>query len=1095
MNFYGIIGFNFFKNYDTFVLDTIKMKILLNWNEDGINTEDPNYDNIEYEKQKGNGEQDQKEHEYYKINLYDYFNNIKYFNIYVDNHLYKGIVDTGTLNTILLNNSNIYNTTTDYNNKDTKTSIIIESVLKNKYKVNKTNINHINIITKDNHKIPVELNKYIYSGNLEYINKDVILLGLDFLLNKKLIFDLKNNILIIPKKYLNNTNEFNKKYDALNIGITNVQENQKSQNDNGNNHMDQIKIEDKCKEIYNQLKAKELNFVRITKELENDNVYMKDCKSTNDVIHKYAIKLLYGSNYLKKNDKNIEYEKRYNEVTEFFKKLNNEEKQNMLNKIVNSVLLLKRNDTIHDNNNNNNIINHQKQHSSNQGYEKASDIIHKFVNYEINNNVYSLHKFKSSNVNKNNPKSEEEEYKFLCNLYETHPEYSFEMLNDFKKELSSKKIPYNDCNDEKDIIKKVAHSRVFNNHKNNNKRKNVIVRKYSDDGNNIHTQIIIRGNGLNNNNNTSDDQDQNDYQYNNLDRMDDLFPNSIFSGLLKNFFIQNNNNNNNDGDGDYSSESFDQQNSSDDNQNDLFSELNNFFGFGNLADGMFGRKKKKKVLGFKTKEPQANLENNKENADDNITQAIKQEKDVDIIYLLNKVQKLNDINLKNFILQSLNNQNIRKILVDAVKKGYTNTYEQCKKENDNKSMLNKNVFSIFKKYNSSYICFDENKQNLKKFCNIKNIELRKNVHTNKTEIFIDDKILLTNRKNVFSLKNEDLCLLIKLEILRNKNNMDVLKTPITLCVNNLIDFVNLKEHNMLPKNYDHKYNNKGDNKYNNKGDNKYNNKGDSEYNKCDSEYNKCDSEYNKCDSEYNKCDSEYNKCDSEYNNKGDNKYNNKDYSEYNKGDHFNYHNYINNNNKERILYFFEIERTLMEKKIYENFINDLIFYTNNNEEHAFNMHKNSLHDLKKKTIHLPNCLNYINKYNINNNLYQEQKYIYNKFINLFEHIHNIKLNRANHFETPEQNFDVQEKIQKLIKNMNNSEIFLFYKCTQYLNSFIFTYLFLNRYINYKDVYRYCNLEYIYQFFKWGYVYDVNIMKDANTLLMLSSLRLINKMIQ
>lgn len=361
-----------------------------------------------------------------------------------------------------------------------------------------------------------------------------------------------------------------------------------------------------------------------------------------------------------------------------------------------------------------------------------------------------------------------------------------------------------------------------------------------------------------------------------------------------------------------------------------------------------------------------------------------------------------------------------------------------------KKRLNKNVFSIFKKYNSSYICFDENKQNLKKFCNIKNIELRKNVHTNKTEIFIDDKILLTNRKNVFSLKNEDLCLLIKLEILRNKNNMDVLKTPITLCVNNLIDFVNLKEHNMLPKNYDHKYNNKGDNKYNNKGDNKYNNK---------------------------------------------------DYSEYNKGDHFNYHNYINNNNKERILYFFEIERTLMEKKIYENFINDLIFYTNNNEEHAFNMHKNSLHDLKKKTIHLPNCLNYINKYNINNNLYQEQKYIYNKFINLFEHIHTIKLNRANHFETPEQNFDVQEKIQKLIKNMNNSEIFLFYKCTQYLNSFIFTYLFLNRYINYKDVYRYCNLEYIYQFFKWGYVYDVNIMKDANTLLMLSSLRLINKMIQ
>ncbi|SOV22976.1 conserved Plasmodium protein, unknown function [Plasmodium sp. DRC-Itaito] len=344
--------------------------------------------------------------------------------------------------------------------------------------------------------------------------------------------------------------------------------------------------------------------------------------------------------------------------------------------------------------------------------------------------------------------------------------------------------------------------------------------------------------------------------------------------------------------------------------------------------------------------------------------------------------------------------------------------------------LNKNVFSIFKKYNSSYICFDENKENLKKFCNIKNIELRKNGHTNKTEIFIDDKLLLTNRKNVFSLKNEDLCLLIKLEILRNKNNMDVLKTPITLCVNNLIDFVNLKEHKKIPKNYDKKNDNKGDNIYDNYINTQNNN--------------------------------------------------------------IIIQNNIHNNNKQDVD-LFEIERNLMEKKIYENFINDLIFYINNYEQHDFNMHKNSLHDIKK-TIHLPNCLNYINKYHINN-LYQEQKYTYNKFINLFERIHNIKLNIASHFETPEQNLDVQEKMQKLIKNMNNSEIFLFYKCTQYLNSFIFTYLFLNRYINYKDVYRYCNLEYIYQFFKWGYVYDVNIMKDANTLLMLSSLRLINKMMQ
>ncbi|SOV77238.1 conserved Plasmodium protein, unknown function [Plasmodium sp. gorilla clade G3] len=699
MNFYGIIGFNFFKNYDTFVLDTVEMKILLNLNDDEINEKEQNYDYIEYgkynEQNKRNYDQEDNKQTYYKINLYDYFNNIKYFNVDVNDNIYKGILDTGTLNTILVNNSYMYNTTNNYNNNDTNTSITIENVLKNKYQVNKTNINHINIITKENYKIPIQLNNNMYSGDLGYINKNVILLGLDFLLNKIFIFDFKNNSLIIPKKYLNNTNHINTKNDALDIGITNVQDKHKYQDRvNGNNHMDELLIEDKCKEIYNKLKGKELNFVKISKELENENIYMKDCKSTNDVIKKYAIKLLYGSTYLKKNNKNLEYEKRYNEVIQFFKKLNNEEKQIMLNKIANMVLLNKNgtsdnNDNDNDNNNNNhnnNNNNNHKEHSSNQEYnQKASDIIHKFVHYEINNNIYSLHKLKSSNVNKNNTKSEEEEYKFLCNLYETHPEYSFEMLNDFKKELSSKKISYNECNDEKDIIKKVAHSRVFNNHKNNNRRKNVIVRKYSDDGNNIHTQIIIRGNGLNTNNNinTSDDENQNDYQFNNIDRMDDLFPNSIFSGILKNFFIENNTNNNID-----SSEDFhhDHHNSSDDNQNDLFSELNNFFGFGNLADGMFGRKKKKKVLGFKTKDPQTALENNKDNADDNITQAIKQEKDVDIIYLLNKVQKLNDMNLKNFILQSLNNQNVRKILVDAVKKGYTNTYEQCKKENDNKSM-------------------------------------------------------------------------------------------------------------------------------------------------------------------------------------------------------------------------------------------------------------------------------------------------------------------------------------------------------------------------------------------------------------------------
>lgn len=76
--------------------------------------------------------------------------------------------------------------------------------------------------------------------------------------------------------------------------------------------------------------------------------------------------------------------------------------------------------------------------------------------------------------------------------------------------------------------------------------------------------------------------------------------------------------------------------------------------------------------------------------------------------------------------------------------------------------------------------------------------------------------------------------------------------------------------------------------------------------------------------------------------------------------------------------------------------------------------------------------------------------------------------------------------------MNNSEIFIFYKCTQILNSFIFSYLFLKGYINYKDVYRYCNLEYIYQFSKWGYVYDINIVKDSSSLLTLSSLMLITR---
>ncbi|CRG99114.1 conserved Plasmodium protein, unknown function [Plasmodium relictum] len=391
--------------------------------------------------------------------------------------------------------------------------------------------------------------------------------------------------------------------------------------------------------------------------------------------------------------------------------------------------------------------------------------------------------------------------------------------------------------------------------------------------------------------------------------------------------------------------------------------------------------------------------------------------------------------------------------------------------------FNNNLFKIFKKYGSSYIWFTNNKQNLKKFCNLKNIDLKKNSHTNKIEIFIDDKILLTNSKNVFSLENFDLCFLIKLELLKNKNEMDILKMPLTLSSNNLIDFINSKKGNQTLEKYDYKDKNFLKDITNNvnylknfKSDKvNYNNGngiGINEKNKIEDYNIKKNSSFSK-NTYYE-----------------DNIYKN-NFCQNNLTDI-----HCSNNDKNTYMFnYFETERTLIENKIYENFKNDLIFYSNN-EKNMLNTDKKCL----ENSISLPSSLNYIENYKINN-LYKEESDTFDMFIKMFEKMHEVKLNKAKNFETPIQNQNAQEKVQTLIKNMNDSEIFIFYKCTQILNSFIFTYLFLNNHLNYKEVYRYCNLEYIYQFFKWGYVFDVNIIKDSNALLMLSSLRLINKILK
>ncbi|GAB65463.1 hypothetical protein PCYB_061950, partial [Plasmodium cynomolgi strain B] len=296
-----------------------------------------------------------------------------------------------------------------------------------------------------------------------------------------------------------------------------------------------------------------------------------------------------------------------------------------------------------------------------------------------------------------------------------------------------------------------------------------------------------------------------------------------------------------------------------------------------------------------------------------------------------------------------------------------------------------------------YLCLNNDKRTLNKFANLEKIHLKKNTCTGKVEIFIDDLILLTNGKNVLSFESFDLCFLIKDELLRNREKMDLQKMPLTLMANNLVDFLEGK----VPQG------------------------GDTHM------------------------------------------------KEEDKGS------------------YFQSQRTIMENKIFENFQNDLILYQNGDPNIMDRVKKGGKYC---QTIDLPKSLNYVENYKIKN-LREEENNVYSKFISIFENIHGVKLRRANHFETPVQDLHVEEKIKNLIKNMNSSGIFLFYKCTQILNSFVFSYLFLHGHMGYKDVYRCCNLEYIYQFVKWGYVYDVHGARDAGALLALSSLRLFGALLR
>ncbi|VWU52820.1 ATP synthase mitochondrial F1 complex assembly factor 2, putative [Hepatocystis sp. ex Piliocolobus tephrosceles] len=362
------------------------------------------------------------------------------------------------------------------------------------------------------------------------------------------------------------------------------------------------------------------------------------------------------------------------------------------------------------------------------------------------------------------------------------------------------------------------------------------------------------------------------------------------------------------------------------------------------------------------------------------------------------------------------------------------------------SITNKLHNFVINRY-MSYIHFNNDKQNLKKFANFNSVHLKKNEITNKTEIFINDKILLTNKKNVFALECYDLCFLIKLEFLRNRHELILSEMPLTVCANNLIDFLFMQK------------------------------RGNYDLLNIDSyEDRSIISNINNTNTE---TEQDINNC-------------------------------------------LSIERLAVVNKVYQTFQTDLIFYQNKETGMGMGMgmgmgtevgteegmgigmgtgtfncelkkKKNSKDNTSELFVNLPYSLNYIEIDKITN-LQKEESNVYNKHIKLFEKIHQIKLNNAKNFEIPEQDINVQEKIKNLIKNMNSSELFIFYQCTQVLNSFIYTYLFLNGYINYKQVYRYCNLEYMYQFITWGYVYDINSVKDSNALLTLCSLYLVNKLI-
>ncbi|ANQ07043.1 Uncharacterized protein PCOAH_00014490 [Plasmodium coatneyi] len=691
-NLDGIIGFDFFSNFDSFLFDTIRMKIELGGDaasnklqEQWASTPDGHC---------------------HKVDLHNYSNHIKYFSVDVNNQLYKGLLDSGTSKTLLIN-SDVKLEREDERGDD---SVPVENILNQRFTVRKLKkVNRFAILSKESEVgMPLQMKELYANENVfPYLDSNVVLLGLDFLLNRKFLFDLKNGKLYM---YCEGTtcsphamSEGNLVSGSATSGAN-------------NSIIDHLKVDQKCAEIYEQLKSKKLSFLNITNELEKDNIDMQDCKSTNDVIRRYAIKVIYGKEYLPRREptrKDPEFEQRYKEMTTFFKKLSPEEKQNMLNKMVHTLRSDYRDGSFGDPSSGGSDPTNEQHNPprNNHEYERASEIIEKYVTQEIEKKQYSLHRFKSCNANRRNEKAVEEEYTHLSALYNAHPEFSFEILNDFKRELSARRINVNALQSENDIIRKVAETRVYNQNANSNKegrnrkRKNIIVRRFSNDDNNIHTQIIIRRNGLDpddddSEDNTEEGKDGKYHQYGNMERMDDLFPNSLFSGIFKNFFGDSNRSEHYRSGGDDTDDAGGDDGEEGHQDGDLLSELNNFFGFGNMGENFF-RKKKKSVIGFKTKEPtngnadpegEGKKKGNGTSGDtsndisSDISNAIKEEKDTDIIYLLNKVQKLNDANLKSFILQSLKNDNVRRILVDALKKGYQSAHEECRTQGDNKGM-------------------------------------------------------------------------------------------------------------------------------------------------------------------------------------------------------------------------------------------------------------------------------------------------------------------------------------------------------------------------------------------------------------------------